>query len=1273
MKSTLKILALLIALAIPTQAKAGAYLYDSNNGYYSNVYLAHESDFRDNAVWGSPMYIWQTYDYNYTSDKGYYRESTITISLNQDITIAGPIYIPFDKRLVIHTNGHKITPLQASKGDWTTDYYDSLQDTYRNLSGITNGTPKSDYFYWDVNGYGVKTFTVRTRENVPLCSFFVEGQLYINCDADGNADSVDKKTQVYGNNTAIKAQYDDNNRAQVFTRNVTAYDSDNGDAGSFIIVAPNDQIDNGWGDTPLPTRVKICNLDVKYFAPNYINGKPFASFLSVATWAFQDNNYAEVELENVDISQCYDDQDAGIILANYYIASNNCSHSKFTMTNCNISSCWAGGKNHYGGIIKGYAHAHSEFTMKNCTISNCISPGFGGAISWAPLGKYKSNNSSLTLNNCTLTGNFARYMGGAICSEGVVNLNNCTIDGNTAGYAGGALAAMPNTIGELTDNVGFNLVGNTISNNKTLYATNINNSNTEDPGYYPPSTTKEAEDSTSFRTSYCIYGVAGTEWGDINYPSGGGGIWLFLNKENWNFSATIGEGNTITGNTSARAGGGVYVYKKAPANGTMSIALNADITNNTAATVGGGFAMGSNANEVPQITLTGGNIQGNTAGTDGGGLFMPAGKFTMSGGNIEGNTATGGYGGGVAMGSSSTSFDHGTPNITLNAGSNIKNNTSGKDGGGIYVPAGTFTMEQGDISGNISAGYGGGVAMGDTIRTFGDLVPKFILNSGNISENKSAFRGGGVFMPAGTFEMAGGNIHDNIAGYNNTATNDDRYKPGSGGGVGLMKSFDGKLPAFTLTSGNIYNNTASNGNGGGVALSAGTVSISNCDIYGNIATTSLKFEDNTELFFNEKVRGSGGGIAMRNGTITVSGSSNIHTNECSKFGAGLYVYKTYSGDTPGDYDTGSSFTGGTFHDNGKSTTTPCLAGGGICVEGPVEFSFGANVESNQAYNGGGIALGAYAKMTYTGGHIRNNHAIHRPGTVNPTTGYNCRVYEIDGMGGGIFMGHHTELKFASGITNFGIYNNIAEHGADDIFANGISSTVNLPEVNNMTLDELGLDEGQLFWVEDYVTDDTHYLDGTKEMGTDYPGTEHGAHLYKNWRYRYALNNEGYGFYDVEGGQVLTCYTSLALGYEIIYINIEKKGMKAGDSAMFKIASKNSDETYKDYMTVLLSYQTDRVPGSEATDASGITTVTLKKRICLIGGYWRVAEVTNWSWAYDLLKTNLDTGSSDTITKTIKLSSTSSEDERTFTFENKYKSGIPKHDEGAKVNQIKPIE
>ena len=1208
MKTTIKILALLISLAIPAQAKAyyscyGNYTYA--DGSTCDTKLVFTSDLRDYATWGQPGMIWQICDWDLYYDEygNQYRDVSdyIDVTLTQDVTIAGPIYIPDNKTLCIHTDGWKITPLKTTQSEWETSVAGG--------TGISTITNSASYYtqFVQITSFDVtvdeSTYTISPSkavwayQYVPHCSFFVEGKLYINCNRDGSASTAErdsKRSVIDGGNTMTNIAYEGGTpKTEIADQKVSEYKNY---GGTFIYCS---------GDGSDRTKVKLNNLDVKNFGPSNFRGMPFASFLNVGIWYYgyytaTETSHATIEMNNVNISNCYDDNDAGIILS----CSNSGSYyanSTITMNNCTIDGCWAGGKNHYGGVIKGNAYAFSEFTMKNCTISNCISPGFGGAISWAPLGKYKSNNSSLTLNNCTLTGNFARYMGGAICSEAVVNLNNCTLDGNTAGYAGGALAAMPNTIGELTDNVGFNLVGNTISNNKTLYATNMGNSNPEDIGPTIPNGSEE-ENSTSFRTSYWIDGVKGTTWGDINYPSGGGGIWLFLNKINWDFSATIGEGNTITGNTSARAGGGVYVYKKAPADKPMTITLKGDITNNTATTVGGGFAMGSNAtlpldSEAPIITLTGGNIKGNTAGTDGGGLFMPAGTFNMTGGNIQGNKAPNGYGGGVAMGSTNTTFDHGTPDITL--------------------------------------------------------------SSGSIKDNVAKFRGGGVFMPAGTFTMSGGNIESNEAGFGSDGKESDA---GSGGGIGLMASADGQLPTFTLQKGNIFNNKATNGNGGGVALAAGTLNISDCDIYGNTATTNRKA--GTPDFFNEKVRGSGGGIAMKNGSITVERNSNIHSNQCSKFGAGLYTYKewTVAPTTDAEYNS-ATFTGGRFHDNGKSGKTPCYSGGGICVEGPVKFTFSADVESNQAYNGGGIAIGAYAQMNYTGGLIRNNHAISHT-SEGPTTGFEKTVIDVDGMGGGIFMGHHTSLAFnipsstGTDPTKFGIYNNIADHGADDIFANGLNTSITLPVVKDMTLEGLTVPAGSLFWVEDYITNDANYTSGTNKMGAEYPGTNFGKE-WDNWRYRQALEREGYKFYTVDGGTTLNGYISLALGYQIIYINIVKKGMKPGDSALFKVQSGGSD-----YLNVLLTSETDKVPGSETTDANGVTTVTLKKRVCLIGGDWTVVEVDKWSWAY--------TAVTGTISK-VGLVSDSSEEDRTFTFDNNYKTDIPKHDEGVKVNQIKPIE
>lgn len=68
---------------------------------------------------------------------------------------------------------------------------------------------------------------------------------------------------------------------------------------------------------------------------------------------------------------------------------------------------------------------------------------------------------------------------------------------------------------------------------------------------------------------------------------------------------------------------------------------------------------------------------------------MPAGTFNMTGGNIQGNKAPNGYGGGVAMGSTNTTFGHGTPVITLSSGS-IQDNVAKFRGGGVFMPAGTL-------------------------------------------------------------------------------------------------------------------------------------------------------------------------------------------------------------------------------------------------------------------------------------------------------------------------------------------------------------------------------------------------------------------------------------------------------------------------------------------------------------------------------------------------------------------------------------------------------
>ncbi|MCR5317153.1 MAG: hypothetical protein K6E22_02915, partial [Treponema sp.] len=125
-------------------------------------------------------------------------------------------------------------------------------------------------------------------------------------------------------------------------------------------------------------------------------------------------------------------------------------------------------------------------------------------------------------------------------------------------------------------------------------------------------------------------------------------------------------------------------------------------------------------------------------------------------------------------------------NLTLQNG----NTTSG---GGVYIDAGTFTMESGSITSNSASEYGGGVYVAEG--------GEFVMNNGTISGNDAVFDGGGVYNND-KFTMNNGTISGNSATGSSSA----------GGGVYSNGT-------FTMTNGTISGNTVpdtGNGLGGGV-------------------------------------------------------------------------------------------------------------------------------------------------------------------------------------------------------------------------------------------------------------------------------------------------------------------------------------------------------------------------------------------------------------------------------------------------------------------------
>ena len=154
-------------------------------------------------------------------------------------------------------------------------------------------------------------------------------------------------------------------------------------------------------------------------------------------------------------------------------------------------------------------------------------------------------------------------------------------------------------------------------------------------------------------------------------------------------------GGSISGNSAAEKGGGVYMDR-----GTFRM-LGGSVSGNKAK-YGGGVYVYSGV-----FTLSGGSVSGNSSDEDGAGVYT-AGTFNMTGGSVSGNFTTDAAVTGYAT----------------------------KRGGGVYA-ADVFNMSGGTISGNTAAEYGGGVYV--------ILSAACTITGGTISGNTSGnSKGGGV-------------------------------------------------------------------------------------------------------------------------------------------------------------------------------------------------------------------------------------------------------------------------------------------------------------------------------------------------------------------------------------------------------------------------------------------------------------------------------------------------------------------------------------------------
>lgn len=366
-------------------------------------------------------------------------------------------------------------------------------------------------------------------------------------------------------------------------------------------------------------------------------------------------------------------------------------------------------------------------------------------------------------------------------------------------------------------------------------------------------------------------------------------------------------------------------------------------------------------------------------------------------------------------------------------------------------------------------------------------------------------------------------------------------------------------------------------NGGAVYVDGGT-----CNLNGGI------IQNNTAV--------NGGAVYVSNTSVTFGGTTGITIqNNTAENGAGLYISQTADSNLTTTVSNGnitgniaSQNGGGIYHTGGAGTCT--VSGSGAISE-------------NEAVNGGGIYVAGDSTLTVTGGIISKNKA----------TG-------VEGTGGGIYVeSGKFSLVQETAATPVGIHSNTAVYAANDVYAAGKTTVLNLPEVSGMDLN--GYNGKATGWFADYHDPDSEYP--TDKLGSTNPG-------------RYDVKDEDN--VRVEANPKLKdtdTYLCLTLGKTYGDLII-KKHLKNGT------AEYNADQDMV-FLFTITSNDTDK------TGMKLVVPVTVKKGQSigvaqvshLEEGNYIITEDDQWSWRFtvSVKEQNFAIESEATAAKTVNFTNT----------------------------------
>ena len=789
---------------------------------------------------------------------------------------------------------------------------------------------------------------------------------------------------------------------------------------------------------------------------------------------------------------------------------------------------------------------------------NHADSGNGGGIYYEITESARKDIHSIFLDGGNISGNYAIYGAGVYSAGGDVNcsenVNGVSMTGNTASVDGGGIYI--GSGGFLTMNSGT-VSGNTATVNGGGVYIASDGSLTMNGSTITSNTSGGNGGGIYLDTPRSFIMNAGEVSGNsVGIDKKGGGICCVASKqESESTNSVVLNGGLIIRNT-AKYGGGIYLSKRNVLCQTGSDGSTVTISNNTATAWGGGVFVDLRS----RFTMHAGTLSKNSAtknqdesnGGKGGGCYVRGGHVFLKQCTVTENDAD-------RVGAGLYAVDENSEHAYMTVSDNcvISKNRAVMSGGGFFVARGSIvSMEKGTVSENVcNTHYGGGVCISSG--TFSFTGGSILKNTGN--------RGGGIGVIAGTCTVSDGVISDNDA----KVLQGSAIEGGRGGGVFVGYDETTKNYGKLIMKGGVISNNTAEAEGGGLYA------------------------------FNDRTRTSEQIAADGEQTITISGGDIIGNTSIN--GGGVYTkYNIFN-----------------FIDGNISSNVSEGRGGGLSALDAVVDIDGGNITSNKAINGGGVYIDTGTSMTFGNGTIIGNQALVNV-TANGTNKVTFTTAKgvasgLLGVGGGVFVGNgdsaekKTTLSF-DGTGDFGLYNNVAEIAADDIYANGSYTTVTLPYVGGMDMSGYNATTSELYWVEDYMTGDTKYNEGTNIAPSGYSAM----------RYRDAVAAQR-TVYIVPAQQGGTTYTNkfmaLSLGHEIIYVTLVRSGLIKGENALYRVyrwdnnqtPGDESDDTWKVYSELM-------VYGPEDATTENASTKSSSRRIALFSGKWKVEEI-GWAWTY----------------------------------------------------------